>query len=262
LPNSNTRLDATGAGGGLLNLYDTKNGHVLNAHNLDADWLHLFDSNIVNSLIRDRFGLSFKNDEEQQQQQQQQPTPIIVLYDTCKLRLGKVRRHLEDTFITDSIYMCQLDAEQISAYILTSQRNGAGLNETNKQVANNNDGIFFQEPFFDMLLSPDSLNYIVNASNKISYKLYEVSRREAYDVSHITTAVHVNANELYDEISGERKSKSALGETLLEWGIVPNNTELIVLYGNPDSSGDAYRVALIIKWMGESLFFFFFTLNK
>ena len=235
-------------------MYDTKNGHVLNAHNLDADWLHLFDSNIVNTLIRDRFGLSFKNDDEEQQQPQ--PTPIIVLYDTCKLRLGKVRRHLEDTFITDSIYMCQLDAEQISAHILKSQRNGASLNETNKQ----GDGIFFQEPFFDMLLSPDSLNFIVNASNKIAYKLYEVSRREAYDVSHITPAVHVNANELYDEASGERKSKNALGETLLEWGIVPNNTELIVLYGNPDSSGDAYRVALIIKWMGESLFFFFFSL--
>jgi 3-mercaptopyruvate sulfurtransferase SseA len=241
---------------GLSQLYDTKNGHITRAHNFDVDWLHLFDAEKINELLRKRLGLSLKNETSSSPTQ-----TILILYDTCKIRLSKMKRYLVESsstsiFRINSIYMCQLENEQISMQILSQQEqiSSSNLNETlSKQL------VFFQEPFFDMLLSPDALNHILLNRIHVDYKLFEISSSlslSSYDISHIPTAVRVLSSEILNDQNKE--NRTALAQVLLDLGIVPNNTDMVILYGNPDNNnsggggGDTFSVALLIKWMGKS----------
>ena len=106
------------------------------------------------------------------------------------------------------------------------------------------------------LLRPVNESFVVSVRPLAEYKLFEVSESEAerdtfYERAHIPTAVHLSTHELELESTHARRNKSELALALLELGIVPNNTELVVLYGNPDPM-EAFRVALIMKWMGKT----------
>ena len=240
---------------GLSQLYDTKNGHITRAHNFDADWLHLFDAEKINELLRKRLGLSLKNETSPTQ-------TILILYDTCKIRLSKMRRFLVESsnFRINSIYMCQLDNKQISSQILSQQEQ---LSSSNLTEILSNQLVFFQEPFFDMLLSPDALNHILLNRIHVDYKLFEISASSSssYDISHIPTAVRVLSSEILND--NNKENRTAFAQVLLDLGIVPNNTEMVILYGNPDNSGGDYtfRVALLIKWMGKSETLYVFTVK-
>lgn len=224
---------------GLLQLYDKKNGHINDAHNFDADWIHLFDSEYLKNLIADRIGLRIKSEIEQVKN-----FPIII-YDTEKIRLEKVKAFLLENFMVNIVYVCELDNEELSTLILKTNVSG---------------NLFFQEPFYDMLISPEVLNAVLrpfNNSDSIQvkpitgYKLFDICKGGPelhYELSHIPTAMHLNTNHLEDEKS-VRKNRTELAKLFLSYGILTNNTEMIILYGNPDPMA-AYRTAIIMKWMG------------
>lgn len=230
---------------GLSQLYDSKNGHVNDAHNFDSDWIHFFDPDVLNNLVSERLGLRFKNNNSTiATPDSDLPTVPIVLYDTQKIRLEKVKSYLIQNFIINSIYLCQLEEAEISNIL-------SKTNETNN--------LFFQEPFFDMLISAEVLNnilrpfndsYVINVKPIAEYKLLDVSQSgpEEYERSHIPTALHLSIKELEDS-TFMRKNKSEIARVLLDYGILPNNTEMIILYGNPDPIV-AFRAAIILKWMG------------
>lgn len=246
---------------GLLSLYDMKNGHVVDAHNFDADWIHLFDSQSLNSLVSDRIGLKLKTTNRTVAVgDMEQPTIPVILYDTRRSRLEKVRMYLMKNFLLSELYMCQMaDADFNDIFTKAATiPNGIFSNETNTPLANN---LFFQEPFYDMLMSAEVLNsilrpyndtYVTNVRPILSYKLFDVSKGGAdkhYERSHIPTAVHLSTSELEDSASYARKNKTELARVLLDCGIQPNNTDMIILYGNPDPMA-SFRAALLMKYMG------------
>ena len=230
---------------GLSQLYDTKNGHVNDAHNFDSDWIHFFDPDLLNNLVSERLGLRFKNNNSTVSPNDSDlPTVPIVLYDTKRIRLENVKSYLINNFIVSSIYLCPLEEHEISNIL-------SKTNETNN--------LFFQEPFFDMLISAEVLNnilrpfndsYVINVKPIADYKLLDVSQSgpEEYERSHIPTALHLSIKDLEDS-SFIRKNKSDIARILLDYGILPNNTEMIILYGNPDPIV-SFRAAIILKWMG------------
>lgn len=236
---------------GLLPLYDMKNGHVQDARNFDADWLHLFDPDSLKQLVTQRIGIKLKTSPNEPFDPELAGGDLIlpvVLYDTRKARLEKVKNYLVDNFLVNLVYICKLEESEMSNFLLRS-------NQTNTDVSN----LFFQEPFYDMLLSAEVLNAILrpfNNSNIIDvkpitdYKLFDVSKGGAdvnYEHSHIPTAVHLNVNELEHE--HKRKNKIELAKLFLDMGIRANNSEMIILYGNPDPMA-SFRAALIMKSMG------------
>ena len=113
---------------------------------MDADWLHLFDTQPLNDLLTDRFNFKLLNSTPQQSE-----IFPIILYDTNKLRLEKVKNYLVKNFQTNKIYLCRLTDTEINGFLTYK------LNQTNQvseaaspiAIASN---LFFQEPFYDMLL--------------------------------------------------------------------------------------------------------------
>lgn len=214
---------------GLVTLYDLKSGHVTNSVNLDADWIHLFESDLK-SLIEKRLGLSTDGDKKS-----------IILYDTQKDRLEKVKTYLNSNFNLDLVYLCKLTDAELSQFVLTSNVTG---------------NLFFQEPFYDQLLSPEALyailrpfndSYVINTKPVTDYFLFEVGPENFYEQSHIPTAVHLK---MEDFMNGQkRKPKQEVAKTLLSYGILPYNVEMVILYGNPDPM-PAYRIAIIMKSLG------------
>jgi 3-mercaptopyruvate sulfurtransferase SseA len=234
---------------GLIALYDQKNGHIAQSHNFDADWLSFFDPKALNSLVASRVGLSVKENEKKQPVDTESVEKLtVVLYDTRRNRLERVKNYLIDNFVLDLVYLCQVETNDMSDYILKSNHSG---------------NLFFQEPFYDMLLSADVLFNILkpfsNDANKVidvrpiaPYKLIDVGQggpEKYYDRSHIPTAVHLDTNNLEDPKTGLHRNRSELAKLFLEYGIPPNNTEMVILYGNPNPLA-AYRCALLMKWLG------------
>ena len=245
---------------GLISLYDTKNGHITDSHNFDADWLSFFEPKSLNSLVESRVGLRSKTPPPSKINQQnnnnnnkslEQTMPLtVVLYDTRKTRLERVQTYLVENFVLDLVYLCQVETRDMSEFVLKANHSG---------------NLFFQEPFYDMLLSADALfnilrpfsrpeNRVVDVRPIVAYKLFDLSQSSSekhYERSHVPTAVHFNTAEL--ELSSgsriSRKNRTELARVLLDYGIAPNNTEMIILYGNPDPMA-AYRAALLFKWMG------------
>jgi hypothetical protein len=180
-----------------------KNGHVVDAHNFDADWLHLFDPDALKSVLTERIGIRLK-----QSVLDPELVPILplVLYDTKRARLERVKQYLVDNFAVNLVYLCHLDDQEMSDLVTKSNISG---------------NLFFQEPFYDMLLSPEVLNAILrpyNHSNRIllkpitEYKMFDVSSTGPevhYDRSHIPTAVHLNTNDL-EGADRKRKPKEEL----------------------------------------------------
>jgi hypothetical protein len=219
----------------------------------DADWLSFFDPKALNNLVSSRVGLNSRDESYEKNHELKKEVGgggddklTLVLYDTRKSRLERVKNYLVDNFVLDLVYLCQVDTNDMSDFILKSNHSG---------------NLFFQEPFYDMLLSADVLfnilkphsteNQVVEVRPIVPYKLFEVSQGGAekyYDRSHIPSAVHVNTHELEDE-RGVHRNRSDLAKLFLEYGIAPNNTEMIILYGNPDPLA-AYRCALLMKWLG------------
>ncbi|CAF0732362.1 unnamed protein product [Brachionus calyciflorus] len=217
---------------GLSNLYDFKSGHVTNSFNLDSDWLHLFDSTQLNTLIENRIGLKASNDSKK---------ISVILYDINKQRLEKAKNYLNDNFNLDLIYLCKLSDDELSRYVLTSNITG---------------NLFFQEPFYDQLLSPEALfailrphnvSYVVVTSPVTDYFLFEIGSENVYEQSHIPTAVFMKIEDFIDK--NKRKSREEIAKNLLNYGILPYNTEMVILYGNPDPLL-AFRMAIIMKAMG------------
>jgi 3-mercaptopyruvate sulfurtransferase SseA len=236
--------------GSLSNFFDAKNGHVSDSHNLDADWLSLFDPALLNVLIGERMGLKQKNNNRTVATgDMEQPVVPVILYDTRKSRLEKVKNYLISNFQLNTIYMCQIDNSEELLSVFSKS------NETSS--------LFFQEPFYDMLFSAEVLYAILRPYNDtyntvkvrslIDYKLFDVSQGgpdKHYERSHIPTALHMNTNDLEESKHLRlRKNKTELAKLLLSYGIAPNNTEMIILYGNPEPMA-SYRAALLLKWMG------------
>ncbi|RNA10391.1 thiosulfate sulfurtransferase [Brachionus plicatilis] len=214
---------------GLATLYDLKSGHVTNSLNLDADWIHLFESELKHT-IETRLGLSADGQKKS-----------IIVYDRNKERVEKVQQYLNANFNLDLVYLCKLTDDELSRFVLTSNVTG---------------NLFFQEPFYDQLLSPEALyailrpfndSYVVNTKPVTDYFLFEVGPENTYEQSHIPTAVHFKIEDLMS--GGTRKPKQQLAKALLSYGILPYNVEMVILYGNPDPM-PAYRVAIIMKSMG------------
>jgi 3-mercaptopyruvate sulfurtransferase SseA len=226
---------------GLFTLYDTKNGRIQNAHNFDADWLHLFEPNLLDNLVVERLNIQLRKTSKVSDVEEP-----IILYDTIKMRLEKVKNYLVENFAVNSIYLCQLKEDNISRLL-----------STNNQAESN---LFFQEPFYDMLLSAEVLNmilspfndtYVLNVKPITEYKLFDVSQGDAdkhYVSSHIPTAVHMNTFD-FEDSNFVRKNRTELARVLLDYGIFPNNSEMIILYGNPDPMA-SFRAAILMKWMG------------
>lgn len=182
-----------------------KNGHVVDAHNFDADWLHLFDPDALKSVITERIGIRLK---QTVVDPELMPILPLVLYDTKRARLEKVRQYLTENFAVNLVYLCHLDDHELSDLVTRSNVSG---------------NLFFQEPFYDMLLSPEVLNAILrpyNHSNRIllkpitDYKLFDVSSTGPdvhYDRSHIPTAIHLNTHDL-ENSDHKRKPKEELAK--------------------------------------------------
>lgn len=84
------------------------------------------------------------------------------------------------------------------------------------------------------------------------YKLFDVSygdENQFYINSHIPTSVHLDTNEIEEAPLWNRRNRTQLIQLLANLGIKANNTDLIILYGNPDPMA-SYRVAVIFKWLG------------
>jgi molybdopterin synthase sulfurtransferase len=234
---------------GVFSLYDIKNAHVADAHNLDADWLDIFDESVLNTLIEDRIGLKIKpqyarltekNTTLNNKQNTTQLVGHVVLYDTNIERLEKAKNFLVKNFQIEKMYVCQI-----------------GDREMTQMLEVQKGDLVFQEPFFDMLISVTVLNVILSYNAKqsksvINYKLFDISignTQNHYQKSHIPTAIHMNLNDFESQPFGTHKNRSDLGRVLLNYGILPGNREMIILYGNP-SPGPAFRIAVMLKWMG------------
>ena len=167
------------------------------------------------------------------------------MYDVHKERLERVKDYLISKFNLKRIYLCILNDEQIEGFAKQS-------NETS---------LFFREPSYEMLISPNALNAMiqpVEGDNTVKidpiteYKLFDVSTKDLmyhYDLGHIPSAVHLNTDELEFPPIWNRFNNTQLARVLLSYGIRPNNSEKIVIYGNPDPMA-AFRVAIIMKNMG------------
>jgi rhodanese-related sulfurtransferase len=172
-------------------------------------------------------------------------TVPVILYDTDKSRLERVKDFLESNFNIKRIYLCQIKEQEIARFV-------SKVNDTS---------LFFREPYYDSLISPDALNAVirpvrVDQTLKISplldYKLFDVSNDELkyhYDIQHIPSAVHLSTDDLESKPLWNRKSTNELAKLLLSYGVKPNNSEMIILYGNPDPMG-SFRAAIILKSMG------------
>lgn len=225
----------------LLSFYDEKNGHISFAHNLDASWIDTIEPNELTNFLVQRFKFKSKSANSTEGDR-------LILYDTNILRLEKVKNFLINKFQIHTTYLCRLDESEISHLLEKS-------NETST--------LFFQEPFYDMLISPEILNAIIrpyfneenqlNVNPLVEYKLYDIANDDEfetrYESEHIPSAVHLNTKELEAAPMWSRKNTSETARVLLNLGIMPNNSEMIILYGNPDTMA-AFRVALIMKWMG------------
>jgi 3-mercaptopyruvate sulfurtransferase SseA len=189
----------------LLSFYDEKNGHVSFAHNFDADWIDTVDQNQLDSFLVERFGLTPISE----QKTQQPPKDRLIIYDTNILRLEKVKNYLMNKFLVHTTYLCRIEEDEI----------GKLFQKTNATTNN----IFFQEPFYDMLISPEILNAIIrpNLDEKnvvtvnplVEYKICEVGVDNTQD--HIPSAVRLNMNELEDSVSRTRKNATEISKLLL-----------------------------------------------
>ena len=189
----------------LLSFYDEKNGHVSFAHNFDADWIDTVDQNQLDSFLVERFGLTPISE----QKTQQLPKDRLIIYDTNILRLEKVKNYLMNKFLVHTTYLCRIEEDEI----------GKLFQKTN--VTTNN--IFFQEPFYDMLISPEILNAIirpnldenniVTVNPLVEYKIFEVGVDNTQD--HIPSAFRLNMNELEDSFSRTRKNVTETAKLLL-----------------------------------------------
>ena len=240
-PNNNDLTEKT-----LNSLYENTNGHISFAHNLNSEWLELFNNTMLNDFIIHRYGFKLQNQTANFGDKTKERIVPVILYDTDRQRLEKVKTYLNNNFDLKRIYLCQIDEQDI-------ERFSKKLNETS---------IFFREPFYDMLIAPGSLNSIIrpvkdqngNPSTNplIDYKLFDVSKEELryhYEIGHIPSAVHLNTDDLEVAPTWTRKNSTELAKTLLSLGIKPNNTDMIILYGNPDPMA-SFRVAVIMKSIG------------
>lgn len=230
---------------GIKSLIATKNGHISFAHNLDSDWLDLFNQSALNDFIEYRYGFKLKENDTDSRSLKERSAPVI-LYDVDKQRLERVKDYLNDHFELKRLYLCQIKESDIAGFVKTS----------------NDSGLFHREPFYDMLVSPDILNNIIRPERQpegitkispiLDYKLFDVSNDELryhYNLNHIPSAVHLSTDELESAPVWIRRNNSELARVLLAHGIRPNNTEMIILYGNPDPMA-SFRAAIIMKSMG------------
>ena len=249
---------------------------MADAHNLDADWVTRFDLATLKTYVSERLVASVNLAHNRQQPQPVgngsrsssssaiKHTPMaIFLYDKTARRLETVSRFLNQHFAAfiSSVYACALSDDDMLADVETAADDASTANE---RAANS---LFVQEPFYDMLLSAESLRLLLGIATTssssssssrtprplIDYKLFDVSRGPshlAYDVSHIPGAVHLDTLAMENGSTYERKPRNQLAELLLDYGLAPNNTQhIVILYGNPEPSA-AFRAAILMKWMG------------
>ncbi len=116
-----------------------------------------------------------------------------------------------ERFSIHTVYLCRIDEDEIG-----------GLFEKTNETTN----LFFQEPFYDMLISPEILNAIIrpfsnesellNVNPIVEYKLFDVSSdNDHYKYNHIPTAVQLDTKELEDPSFGVRKNTSEAAKVLL-----------------------------------------------
>ncbi len=111
------------------------------------------------------------------------------------------------------MYLCRIEEDEIGS-----------LFEKTNETSN----LFFQEPFYDMLISPDILNAIIRPFNNesemlnvnpvVEYKLFDVSnasKHDHYEQNHIPTAVHLDTKELEETSFCVRKNTSEAAKVLL-----------------------------------------------
>ena len=188
----------------LLSFYDEKNGHIAFAHNFDADWIDSIEPTQLQDFLTDMFGFKLKNGTNLNRDR-------LILYDTNILRLEKVKNYFTSQFLIHTTYLCRVEEDEIGSFF-----------EKTNETAN----LFFQEPFYDMLISPEILNAIVrpfvnesnilNVNPLVEYKLIDVGTDfEQYNRSHIPGAVYLDVKELEEAHLNSRKNSTETAKVLL-----------------------------------------------
>jgi hypothetical protein len=131
-------------------------------------------------------------------------------------------------FRTSKLYMCRLNDAEINTFITYKLNHTNAISEASSTTAIASN-LFFQEPFYDMLLSPEVLftilrpfnqSFVINVNPLVDYKLFDVSQggpEKHYERSHIPTAVHLDTYELENKFH-VRKNRSELAKLFLDLG--------------------------------------------
>lgn len=172
----------------------------------------------------------------------------IVLYDTKLERLELMRDFLLRKFKLSVMHLFKIADKSKLANILTQT---------------NNTHLFVSEAFYDTVIPPEYLYSVILNSNSGSvinstkkafngYYLYDVSYGDAdkyYTKGHIPTSVHLDTNNIEEPPIWNRKNDSEIAALVARLGIPKNNSELVIVYGNPDPMA-AYRAAVVLKAIG------------
>jgi 3-mercaptopyruvate sulfurtransferase SseA len=210
-----------------------KVGHLNGSFNFDVDWLDIFQPDLIDNYLTEFLNLTSKSRLKNllvEQEQASIKTTRILLYDTSVKRLEKLRAYLLNNYVTSAIYMYQL------RHFGSSMKN-----------------LFHLELNYDLIVPPEYIyDLLYNSSNAQRFKIFDVSDgddNKYYTKGHIPKSIHLDTNEFEEPPFWTRKNRVELSRLLLSIGIRQNNSEVIVLYGNPDTVA-AFRVAVIMKWMG------------
>lgn len=189
-------------------------GHFDKAHNFDTTWLVLFSETIIDDYLTNRLYLAtFEN---------------VILYDNNSTRL----------ILVDDYISRKFTSLKVLNYLI------------NESFVEN----FTRELNYNLIISPEYLNRLLIDSVYAQARplIFDISYGDAtmyYTKGHIPTAIHINTDDVEEPPIWNRKDEIVLSEFIGTLGIETNNTEMIVLYGNPDPMA-AYRVGIIFLWMG------------
>jgi thiosulfate/3-mercaptopyruvate sulfurtransferase len=127
---------------------------------------------------------------------------------------------------------------------------GSAQNSVPGNSANStqNSGISTQKPFDRLDSFPNGEIFKSMKGVSSSDLVVDVSNGDSYAKSHIKNAIHIPSKEFLDA-AGNLKTDGELASILGDKGVSQDDS--VVIYGNPESSGEAEFAFLVLSYLGQ-----------
>lgn len=134
-------------------------------------------------------------------------------------------------------------------FLSDADAGGQTTNHNHAQSEDNNASIAAEKPAQRSDAFPNGEALMPMKSVSSSHLVLDISNGDSYALSHIKNALHLPSQSLLD-VNGALKTEEELARMLGEAGV--SQKDSVVLYGSPESSGEAELVFWALSYLGQA----------